>query len=86
MSSLNESFQLLNDDLEVSEREKVRNSINVALEELEDNVIAQLSAVYKDKFRKTRSFNWLKRAMQDNDRINTNLLMLNMILREHSEL
>jgi|JI6StandDraft_1071083.scaffolds.fasta_scaffold06241_2 hypothetical protein len=70
----------------MTEREKVRNSINVALEELEDNVISQLSAVYKDRFRRTRSFSWLKRGMQENDRINTNLLMLNMILREHSEL
>lgn len=42
--------------------------------------------VYKDRFRKTHAFKYLKNAMQNNDRINTNLLMLNMILREHSEL
>lgn len=84
VTNLNESFQLLNDELEVVERERVRNSINMALEELEDNVIGQLSVVYKDRFRKTHAFKFLKEAMQQNDRINTNLLMLNMILREHS--
>lgn len=75
---------MLNENLELSERDKVRGSINLALEELEDDIIGQLSVVYKNRFRKTCAFIFLKNAMQENDRINTNLLMLNMILREHA--
>ena len=82
ISTLNKSITIIREHPSDHDIEEAADSFNNAIEMLAEEIIQHLSIPYKTHFQKTKAYRKLKEIMDDNDRINTNMLMLNMILRQ----
>lgn len=61
-------------------RQKFEETVNQRLIELEEVALDKLNKIYQNRFIYTESYFELKKILNENKKINLNLIMLNMAL------
>lgn len=80
LDTLKESVEVLNSVSLLSDPSKVKEDINRDVDIVENNLLEHLWNIYSKKFVKTKCYRYLESIREDNNRVNTNMAELGMML------